>query len=167
MALAFATSYIPTTSAQVTRASDNASMTGTNFSSWYNQGQGTWFVQARYNSQSFVSLLRGDGNMEWLGLYNNSSVLSTYNGTSLLLGLTSNTLANNKYAMTYTSNSRSLVGNGGTVTSDSNNAVGTTNNLFIGSGGGILANALNGWISKLMYYPQAITSAQLQSLTGS
>jgi hypothetical protein len=44
-ALAFPTSYISTTSAQVTRVADNASMTGTNFSGFYNTAQGTWFAQ--------------------------------------------------------------------------------------------------------------------------
>ena len=38
---AFATSVIPTTSATVTRAADVASITGTNFSSWYNHDEGT------------------------------------------------------------------------------------------------------------------------------
>ena len=38
---AFPTSYIPTTSATVTRAADVASITGSNFSSWYNHSEGT------------------------------------------------------------------------------------------------------------------------------
>lgn len=42
---AFATSYIPTTSAQVTRAADTATMTGTNFSSWYRQDEFTSVVK--------------------------------------------------------------------------------------------------------------------------
>jgi hypothetical protein len=37
----FPTSYIPTTSATATRAADVASITGANFSSWYNQGSGS------------------------------------------------------------------------------------------------------------------------------
>jgi hypothetical protein len=43
----FPTSYIPTSSSTVTRAADVASMTGTNFSSWYNQSQGTIFASVR------------------------------------------------------------------------------------------------------------------------
>jgi hypothetical protein len=39
---AFPTSYIPTTASTVTRSADLASMTGTNFSSWYNQSEGTF-----------------------------------------------------------------------------------------------------------------------------
>jgi len=38
---AFPTSYIPTTSASVTRTADAASMTGANFSSWYNSNEGS------------------------------------------------------------------------------------------------------------------------------
>lgn len=38
---AFATSYIPTTTTSLTRNADDVSMTGTNFTSWYNQSAGT------------------------------------------------------------------------------------------------------------------------------
>jgi hypothetical protein len=41
---AFATSVIATSTATVTRAADVASITGTAFSSWYRQDEGTWFV---------------------------------------------------------------------------------------------------------------------------
>jgi hypothetical protein len=44
---AFPTSYIPTTSATATRAADVASITGSNFSSWYNQTEGTVFADAK------------------------------------------------------------------------------------------------------------------------
>ena len=43
----FPSSYIPTTAAAVTRSADVASITGTNFSSWYRQDEGTMF--ARYS----------------------------------------------------------------------------------------------------------------------
>jgi hypothetical protein len=51
---AFATSYIPTTSATVTRAADVASITGSNFSSWYNQTEGTVFVTSSLTGSSTV-----------------------------------------------------------------------------------------------------------------
>jgi phospholipase/lecithinase/hemolysin len=38
-------SYIATVAATVTRSADAASMTGTNFSSWYNQGEGALYVE--------------------------------------------------------------------------------------------------------------------------
>jgi hypothetical protein len=40
----FPTSYIPTVAATVTRAADVASITGSNFSSWYRQDEGTVFA---------------------------------------------------------------------------------------------------------------------------
>jgi hypothetical protein len=47
----FATSTIRTSGADVTRAADVASITGTNFSSWYNQGEGSFVVKAdRYDA---------------------------------------------------------------------------------------------------------------------
>ena len=36
------TSYIPTSGSTVTRNADDASITGTNFSSWYSQSEGSW-----------------------------------------------------------------------------------------------------------------------------
>ena len=43
----FPTSYIPTTTSTVTRAADVASMTGTNFSSWFNRNDGTFLCNAQ------------------------------------------------------------------------------------------------------------------------
>ena len=42
---AFATSYIPTTSAQVTRGAETATMSGTSFSTWWNQQAGSLYVE--------------------------------------------------------------------------------------------------------------------------
>ena len=41
---AFSTSYIPTVASQVTRSADVATMTGTNFSSWFNPNQGSLYA---------------------------------------------------------------------------------------------------------------------------
>jgi hypothetical protein len=42
----FPTSHVKTEAAQVTRAADNAEMTGTNFSGWYNAAAGTLYADA-------------------------------------------------------------------------------------------------------------------------
>jgi hypothetical protein len=52
---AFATSYIPTTTAQVTRAVDAAVMTGTNFSGWYNAAAGTLYADGRFASAAVTT----------------------------------------------------------------------------------------------------------------
>ena len=46
---AFATSYIPTEGSTRTRAADNASITGKNFSEWYRQDEGTIYADTKIN----------------------------------------------------------------------------------------------------------------------
>jgi hypothetical protein len=62
----FATSYIPTVASQVTRVADSASMTGTNFSSWYNFEQGTLFA-------SFTNLGRSSVDKEVVSIGSGTS----------------------------------------------------------------------------------------------
>ena len=61
----FPTSYIPTSGTTVTRAADVASITGTNFSSWYNQSEGTVFVKGSTSDL--------DGNTGWSSFFQASS----------------------------------------------------------------------------------------------
>ena len=49
----FPTSYIPTSGSTYQRKADEAEITGTNFSSWYNQSEGT--VQVKYSSPTDTS----------------------------------------------------------------------------------------------------------------
>jgi len=62
----FPTSYIPTTSAAATRAADVATITGTAFSSWYRQDEGTLYVDGSTASSGgatgFVAI-NGGGNV--------------------------------------------------------------------------------------------------------
>ena len=41
----FATSYIPTVGTALSRAADSASMSGVNFSSWYNSSQSSFYIE--------------------------------------------------------------------------------------------------------------------------
>jgi hypothetical protein len=60
---AFPTSYIPTVASTVTRAVDVADMTGTNFSSWYRQDEGSLFGQyvLRGGNQGRFRIWDGNG----------------------------------------------------------------------------------------------------------
>jgi hypothetical protein len=61
---AFATSVIPTTASAATRSADVASISGSNFSSWYRQDEGTVFAEAtltgRKASIAFVQIQNSD-----------------------------------------------------------------------------------------------------------
>jgi hypothetical protein len=60
----FPTTYIPTTTATVTRAADLVQITGTNFSSWHNQIEGTLVVET-FNG---LGGLGGGANLSYLGI---------------------------------------------------------------------------------------------------
>jgi hypothetical protein len=66
---AFPTSYIKTTNASVTRNADVAVMTSTNFSSWYNQSEGTVFWQGDTVNTSTAT---GQNSKGW-GISDNST----------------------------------------------------------------------------------------------
>jgi len=170
-ALAFPTSYIPTTVSQVTRSVDSASMTGTNFTSWYQQNQGTIYIDTTYSSAALSVNQR-------LFFINNSS--DTYanavwrtttayywqkTGQSQLT-FSYSTSPSTKIALAYSPTS--LAGNiNGSVTA-SNSLTSTysfPNQLVFGlqSDG----TSYNGWIKKFAYYPATLTATNLQALTGS
>ena len=67
---AFPTSYIPTTASTVTRTADLASITGTNFSSWYNSSEGTLYASAAPSTNAAYS-----GYIYSLGTDFNNSIL--------------------------------------------------------------------------------------------
>lgn len=76
---AFPTSYIPTTTTNLTRNADVANMTGANFSDWYNAGAGAWYIQT--NARDAATIL-----------------------TAGTFTLTATATALKKYAKSYTSN---------------------------------------------------------------
>lgn len=177
---AFATSYIPTVASQVTRAADAASMTGTNFSSWFNNGEGSMYLEhnipsygsginfigwalntgtATTNAINFFANYSSTGRVRTLGYNGTTLDIDTYSGTVL----TANTFI--KTSMAIKANDFALSVNGATVVTDTAAAVPPVNQLAIGSYGGG-ANPLNGWIKKLAYYPLRLTNAQLQAITG-
>jgi len=171
----YPTSYIPTTSASVTRNADAASMVGTNFSDWYNAAEGTLYAEAN-TPESAATYVFADMNSNSLTNYIRQSTAS--NGTSNQLVLTDNgaitaspsvtvTLGSmRKMAGAYIVNSVQQSVNGSLGTEDSSATVpaGLTQ-LNIGSRS-TGANAVNGTIRKIAYYPQRLTNAQLQALTG-
>ena len=172
-ALAFPTSYIFTTSAQVTRASDNASMTGTNFSSWYNQAEGTLYAEASTVSNGNACVYGiGDSTSNIIRMFKQNGNQAVYQVVkdatfSANLGMaTTWTSGYGKIASVYKTDDFATSYNGGTSVTDTSGAVPIVNTvLTIGIGAGVAS--LNGYIKKIAYYPIRVTNTQLQALTGS
>jgi hypothetical protein len=162
---AFSTSYVPTVASQVTRSADSASMTGTNFSSWYNNQQGTVYIEntfASIASQTLTSFMISTGNQitNSVNLYQfagtNAANIRTTGGVNTNFG--SYTVVQNtyyKYAVSWQANSQAISRNGGAVATA---AVGIPNNLDTFS-------IANGNIKKFAFYPARLTNAELQGLT--
>ena len=172
---AFATSYIPTTTTALTRNADAASMTGTNFSSWYNASEGTLYVEA--NTPDFaVAYVFADINSNSLTNYirQSTSSLGTISqfvvsdsGTAVASPGVAVTLGSvRKAAGAYILNSIQQSVNGSLGTQDTSATIpaGLTQ-LNIGSRS-TGANNVNGTIRRIAYYPTRLADTTLQALTA-
>jgi hypothetical protein len=171
---AFATSYIPTVAASATRSADVATMTGANFSSWYNQSEGTAYVEAAalataYNA-STLTFSDGTNNNRIVirGMNTGSQSASigvANNATQWTSIFVSQTAAATKWALGYRVNGTAFTRNAATPLTDADALIPVVNQLRIGADGdGTLI--YNGHIRRIAYYPLRVTNAQLQALTG-
>ena len=176
---AFPTSYIPTVASTVTRSADNASITGANFSSFYNPSEGTLFAAARINAlggSNYPGIAYvDDGTIDnCIGFYINDPVNDIIGAEAYIsnvaqynLGSSSAIVPNqlNKAITAYKVNDfAAAFSMSETVGTDASGSIPTVNRLIIGLLRG--GNApLNGTISQLTYYPVRLSNSQLQSLT--
>jgi hypothetical protein len=169
----FATPYIPTVASTVTRIADSAVITGTNFSSWYNPSEGCFVASAltenTTSSGSALSAEDGTTSNRTQVRINSSSALSltvVVAGT-IQVSMTNGSFAANVYkigAASYKFNDYAISCDGAAVSTDTTATVPVVNQLVIG--GGTSQNSLNGYLKRLTYYPQALTSANLQAVTA-
>jgi hypothetical protein len=161
---AFPTSYIPTTGATATRAADVASMTGTNFSSWYNVNQGTTFfatlLQTPANNFSHGFLSEENGNQFRCGINANAWVAwrtgdSIGPGSPIVSGL-------NKGAFCYDriTSTQSRCFNATTPTNATYSIPLSPTSVPIVYAPGSVR------IARLAYYPVRLPDATLQALTA-
>ena len=175
----FATSYIPTTTAAVTRRADFAKITGTNFTGFYNSSEGTLFaessfadlttenqatVQLWYSSTEHIGMgyrWGGSGSATY-GFYIRNTADQLYRAPS---GVTSNTFV--KTSLAYKSNDGASSFNGETaVFDDSINLPTASTEMTIGYGNQTSSYRMKqGHIKQLTYYNKRLTNSQLQSLT--
>ena len=170
----FPTSYIPTTTAQVTRAADAAVMTGTNFSSWYRQDEGTLYEEGSAfksntdaNPRFTSSITDGLANFVMGLRYTTAVQPRVDSGGSVQVQLTTlNPHETNvfcKSAIAVRQNDFAASANGLTPLTDTSGVLPTTmNTLSIGSYG---TAYLCGHIKKIAYYPKRLSNTELQALT--
>jgi hypothetical protein len=178
---AFATPYIPTVASQVTRLADSAVMTGVNFSSWYRQDEGC--ILAEYSRVIASVVAANDGyalqiddgtNANRILMANLVNVGNSSLSDASIVGsalqaqtfpLASGFVANTFYKQSFSYKTNDFKGcvNGGTVTTDTLGVTPVVTQIKIGQQ--VSASFLNGYIKRLTYYNQALTSANLQAVT--
>ena len=179
---AFPTSYIPTTSATATRAADVASITGSNFSSWYRQNAGTFFwsgslYNTQYSNQNPFRITEGT-NLRGIGFgldartgtddayfstRNNTDITSVNSSFPFVIG-NSNIRIGGAFE---TDVAASFNGSAPTVASPVY-VFGTENQMEIMGSKGTSGtnNSYNGHTRRLTYWPWRLSNATLQALTS-
>jgi hypothetical protein len=172
---AFPTSYIPTTTSTVTRSADVASITGSNFSSWYRQDEGTIFAayQGREgNSSKRVFTFTDDSfsNNAWLIASNSIGSQANYwqvqagGVVQAELGSGAYSAVPQLSAAAYRADDFGFSKNGGAPLTDTSGSIPVVNTLRIGAGPANTA-ILNGTIRQLAYWPTRLSNEILQTLT--
>lgn len=164
------TSYISTAGSTATRAADVAVISGTNFSSWFNQSAGSVVTYANSPGVGTRVIWQIDD-----GTANNRYTLYT-TGTSLKFdvvaggvtqaSLTLGTITANttfKAAVAFATNDIAGVLNGGTVQTDASATLPTVDRKRLGAD--TTGNQLTGHIERDVAYPTRLSDANLQSLT--
>jgi hypothetical protein len=168
---AFPTSYIPTTTTSVARAADVVSITGSNFSNWYNQTQGTMFAITKGAAKDYVIARNSDGsNLIALDVINTATVLrgaiyvSGSPTLSINTGSSSLTAGNTlKSSMAYQLNNAAIAANSSLFATGSPSSIPTLSDIFIGNLSG--SSPVNGTISRFVYWPTRLANTTLQTIT--
>ena len=171
---AFATSYIPTTTATVTRAADVASITGSNFSSFYNQTEGTVFIDV--NSAPIATVIQtaydiNDGTTNeriftrrlaagtiGTAITDNNTVQANIGGFAIAAS------ARYRSSFAYKLNDFSGSVNGATNDTASSGTLPTVTAMNIGATQAG-ASQTNGTIRRLTYWPTRLANTTLQQIT--
>jgi hypothetical protein len=166
---AFATSYIPTIASTVTRSADVATITGSLFSQWYNQNEGTIIWTGNFPSFNLNRLVSIDAGVSartadiFATSPNSISYFKTSDSQQIVINTaTANALTNVALAVKandYNGAVNSALGGSDTSTT----GIATADRLSIGNYNSL--NQLNGHIRSIRYVPVRAADFQLQALT--
>jgi hypothetical protein len=178
---AFPTSYIPTTTAAVTRSADVCQITGGDFSGFWNASEGSFAVEFDFLNPIAASyetpvIFRNSAFTEraWLRKTNASPQGIHFLGTNGnvnqvsfdLTGSLPSANTTNKASVGLRLNDFAGTANGNAVSTDTSANMPVCTTMEIGSyGDGSAAGFLNGHIARLRYYPTRLTNAKLEELS--
>ena len=161
----FATSYIPTAATPLLRSADVCSISGDEFTGFYNQSEGTSYVASERISagSSFAALARYSDNTNNnrinignAGNPHSIEFLIASSGTSTF-SQSLNTTAFKKAALAYKANDANYAVNGSLGTQDNTVTVPSTVSQFDMGSGQIIA--------AIRFYKKRLSNAKLQALT--
>jgi hypothetical protein len=166
----FVTSYIPTVAASAVRSADVCSITGANFSGFYNPLEGTIFLKAS-------TALPGNSSILYvINDTTNQNQILALPGTSSFVVSGLNVQQANLNTGFFTANAASMVAsayklndfatskNGLAVVTDNTGTLPIVTQLSIGNRSS--SNQLNGHIAYLRYFKKRLPNVKLQSLTA-
>lgn len=168
---AFATSYIPTTTATVTRAADAVSIATSAFP--FSTTEGALYARGMSLATSltgFMCALSDNTANERIGLRyaTTNPELYVVDGGVDQAQIDAGTATYNalrKLAGRFKANDFAASYNGGAAVTDTSGTIPTPTALYIGDYKSPSVNAWNGWITELMYLPIIQSDAQLAALT--
>ena len=171
----FPTSYIPTTTAGLTRSADVCSITGSAFTGFWNQSEGTLLSQtqkASTNANAFIiSASDGSFGNETDLRYNSVSVVAALinvSSISQVSGFQANITSGAavKASIAYKLNDCAYAANGASPVLDTSALIPTVDRLTIGNVAVVGNNFyMNGHIASIRYYKKRLANAKLQQLT--
>lgn len=176
----FASSYIPTTTATVTRAADVPSISGSNYSGWANASEGSLYVEAQsFNSTASTTVLAviSDAtlNNRWevalragsAGGAGRTTITSGGSNSFDTGNVASPVFAinqNYKIASAAAADNFGYSFNGGVAVQDSSGAMPVSpNRMEIGNRLGALY--INGTIRRLCFWPARLPEATLEAIS--
>lgn len=170
---AFGTSYVPTTSSQVTRSLDVAKITGAAFSGWWNGAEGTVILeylaaQVVAGGNSVIAQISDSGNTNRYQFLNDNAgqiaVLTSSVSQGAIDAGTLNAGSSNRLAYAIKANDTALSLNGGAAVVDTSVTLPSVDRLTLGATV-TSQGLLNGHIRSIRYYRQRLPNTQLQALT--
>ena len=164
------TSYIPTTTAALTRSADVCSITGGDFTGFWNQSEGTLFASGI--TQGYLAMASSGANANQIAIFRNPSPLYMRFDVAVggaygaqIAGPTITGASFNKIAGSYALNDVRAAFNGALGTQDTTVTIPSNlTTLNIGSQSlGVAPH--NGHVARIQYFRKLLPNAKLQSLT--